>query len=330
MDKLYEKIYKDVEREFKQKLKEEKKSIELEYSKKLLEEKQRVNSEIEKFYENKMLDINADQYFDSGNALLPAYRGENKPDRHLLMQKAFELYCEGISVEEIAYKVDMSIQSIERWRAANGWVEKAESILKQAEKKFASEKVKKALAEREVIETEHKNIVRYLMMELRTHMFKPAHTKAEAELKNINIRSTKLGAECYMALIDKERELMGFGKVEPDAKKISTDFIYQIRDESGAVVSHETLAKSLPSQDPFNYTNMPDTISIEPQKQLSNDNGTRKAGELIYPVTTNNPEPTNVIQADPLVTIRNYQEHEKMMMQQNRQAGFQQIFYGNY
>lgn len=201
-----------------------------------------------------------------------------------IIDRAFDLYIDGLSSAEIAIKWGINVDTVERWCSDQNWVKKVERLHETIESKFEKDKVKSALTERQEIDKRHLNIVRGMQGEIsrtinenfdyETDPVKKARL-LQAQLERMKV--LKIATDCYSVLISKEREIVGIKEIEVE-HELPTDFTFIVK-TGNKEIDDGDLELILPSQDPHNFDAT--GKELEDQRSSLSDSNTIKAGEPI-------------------------------------------------
>lgn len=240
-----------------------------------------------------------------------------------IIDRAFDLYIDGLSSAEIAIKWQINIDTVERWCTEQNWVKKVERLHKTIESKFEKDKVNTVLTERQEIDKRHLNIVRGMQGEIsrtinesfewETDPVKKARL-LQAQLERMKV--LKIATDCYSVLISKEREIVGIKEIEVE-HELPTDFTFIVK-TGNKEIDDGDLELILPSQDPHNF----DASGKELEDQRASlSNNTIEAGKPVV-INVNAEEIKQNI--DPITIARDngLQRHQQMQPEKKPHPAF--------
>lgn len=191
-----------------------------------------------------------DELFDEHGKF--KFKNENvKVYPQVMVDAAFDLYCSGLSINDISKKWGIEMFTVNHWCTLYGWTERVKAIKEKARKKFDSKLVDEKVIERERADQRHKQITLWLMSEVQLELKTAAKDKTDEERKMTRMRTLKIATECMMPLIEQERKLLGIGDSANEVK-IPTDFTYTVVSK-GEVIEGDDIAKLLQNQNPHAY-----------------------------------------------------------------------------
>lgn len=194
-----------------------------------------------------------------------------------IIDRAFDLYIDGMTIEEIAFKWSIPNSTVGKWSKQQNWVKKVEAIKAQLDQKYTSQKVKKALTVREEIDKKHLEITNWMQKEIAFELrVNQANNMMEEQRKNVRLRTLKLAVDCYATLINQERMIIGI-KEEAPSIELPTHFEFKLTAGSAGNeqdIDAEQLRQLLPSQNPHEFLpaghsetlRLPETLSVKPEQ----------------------------------------------------------------
>lgn len=200
-----------------------------------------------------------------------------------IIDRAFDLYIDGMTIEEIAFKWSIPNSTVSKWSKQQNWVKKVEAIKAQLDQKYTSQKVKKALTVREEIDKKHLEITNWMQKEIAFELrVNPANNMMEEQRKNVRLRTLKLAVDCYATLINQERMIIGI-KEEAPTIELPTQFEFKLTAGTAGNeqdIDAEQLRNLLPSQNPHEFLpagheqklQLPETLSINAEPVNLNTN----------------------------------------------------------
>jgi hypothetical protein len=204
-----------------------------------------------------------DKYFGSdGSCLFQEMTGEASFPQFII-DRAFDLYFEGLTLEAIAAKWNIKLATVANWHRKQSWEAKIEKFKEKVDSQYEKEKVKEVVSKRKEIDDRHESTLKWLWMELQWEMNKPYPAEAQANDKaqlnfemrrNLRMKTWQITINCYKSLIDTERVITGMDQPENNDKQLPTDFNFTLSLPEGTSLNGiEDLRSILPSQDPFSY-----------------------------------------------------------------------------
>lgn len=200
-----------------------------------------------------------------------------------IIDRAFDLYIDGMTIEEIGFKWSIPNATVAKWSKQQNWVKKVEAIKAQLDQKYTSQKVKKALTVREEIDKKHLEITNWMQKEIAFELrVNQANNMMEEQRKNVRLRTLKLAVDCYATLINQERMIIGI-KEEASSIELPTQFDFKLTAGSPGNeqdIDAEQLRNLLPSQNPHEFLpaghdqrlQLPETLSINAEPVELNTN----------------------------------------------------------
>lgn len=197
-----------------------------------------------------------------------------------IIDRAFDLFIDGMTIEEIAFKWSIPQTTVAKWSKQQNWVKKVDAIKQQLDTKYTSQKAKKALSLREETDKRHTEITQWLQKEIAWELrVNQASNMIEEQRKKVRLQTLKLAVDCYATLINQERMIIGI-KDETPSVELPTHFEFKLTAGTSGNpqdIDAEQLRQLLPSQNPHDFLppghtdtlRLPETISVESQPVIS-------------------------------------------------------------
>ena len=245
------------------------------------------------------------KFWDSENGTLKfkEITGE-KYYPQFIVDRAFELFVDGLTIEEISIKWNIPPETVSYWSQNQDWVEKIERINRTVEAKYHAHKVKDALTERKDIDDRHLNVNREMQARtlhtvrlsdvIKTEMDPQRRRQMEQSQLN-QIKVLKIATDCFNALINQERMIVGIKDVEIETE-LPTNFTFTIEVGDHAI-GDAGLESLLPSQDPHEF--IPDDMSSE-SNQIDSP---KEQGQIIVNIPQESLKPSDA-PLDPITIAR--------------------------
>lgn len=180
-----------------------------------------------------------------------------------IIDKAFDMFLDGLTIEDISVKWNIPVGTIENWSSKQNWTKKVEKIFDTIESKMAKEKSDALLSERKEIDKRHRQIVKGLQGEIaRTISQKFDHIKdirlrkTEEQSQLNRMKVLKMASDCYSNMIKLEREIVGIENISNE-RELPQGFDFTIR-VGHDVIDQDDIDLYLPDQNPHEFT--PDAI----------------------------------------------------------------------
>lgn len=213
----------------------------------------------------------------TGRLVFEEVTGETEYPQFII-DSAFELYVDGLTIAEIAVKWDINESIVKKWSKSQGWKKKLDKINKRIEDLLVDEKVKNIVTVKQELDKKHTAMIEWLQQEFMYTIQEdyknekdPKQQKAKQFWQMNRAKVLKLSSDAIIALIQKERDIVGIDVKGGDVRELPSDFVFTIEVPNGENITDEQLENYLPSQDPHNFLDgdqfTPEIKQIEAPRQ---------------------------------------------------------------
>lgn len=208
------------------------------------------------------------QYFDD-NGFCTFEASKTNPYPIEVIEYTKELFFSGMTLPNASKHTGINYDTIVSWARKYKWENQLEKVVEKTEKKYVKKRVEKALSQREKMDQKHTRMIQWLQKEIHDEVTKKTHSKAEDDRKQVRMKTLKIATDCYIVLMNKEREIAGVsdGDVQD---KIAEKYEFEIIDASGqSIETQSELKQLLPNQDPHNYSLKDAVIKVEAKEVVN-------------------------------------------------------------
>ena len=179
-----------------------------------------------------------------------------------VIDRAFDIYLEGTTLESVAVKLNIALSTIQRWSTTQNWAHKIERFKTQVTEQYEKGKIKEAVQKRKKVDDKHEKIVNWLQMEIQWEMNKPYPIEAQDEKsqflfetrRNLRMKTWAITANSMKTLIEMERMVIGMDQEIEKENTLPTHFTFELAMPNGSILNGiDDLRMALPSQNPYGY-----------------------------------------------------------------------------
>lgn len=176
-----------------------------------------------------------------------------------VIDRAFELYADGLTLESIAVKWDVEQSVVNKWARSQSWQRKLDKIKEAVEERITKEKVKKVVSKRQELDERHTQIIQGIIAKTAFELERVPRADEDPKIfefrQNTRMKTLKIAYEVFRGCIDTERLIVGItNEQEGDSSRLPSSFEFVIKTTQGQSVDDlAALKAALPSQDPHSY-----------------------------------------------------------------------------